>query len=352
MTPLGVLCFLPMNACSSNWGQPMKRRQFIRLVGGAAAWPTTTRAQRSGRLRRIGLLYASHETPISLTGHRLFLYQLRQLGFTEGQDVKIERRALDLGSADSGKLVATAKELVHSNIDVMVTFGPEMFIQAAAAASASIPIVMIAVNFDPIARGYIASLARPGGNITGVTYRQAELASKQLELMTQAFPDRTRLSILWDAQSADQFGKTEGAAQSMPLQLHSMKLASLPYNFQEAFRSVAQERAQVLLVLSSPFFAPQRSRIANLAIEYHLPAMFIFKSYVQAGGLMSYGVDYLRSYRRTADYVAKILRGATPAELPVEEIERFKLVINLTTAKAIGVEFPTSILLRADEVIE
>ena len=330
----------------------MKRRQFIQLVGGAVAWPTTARAQRGERLRRIGLLYASLETPITASGHRLFLDQLRQLGFTEGQNVKIERRALDQGSADSGRLVATATELVRSNIDVIVTFGPEMFIQAAAAASTSIPIVMIAINFDPIARGYVASLARPGGNITGVTYRQTELASKQLELLTQAFPDRTRLSILWDAQSADQFGESESVAKSMRLKLHSVKLESLPYDFQAAFRSVAQEQAQVLLVLSSPFFAPQRSRIANLAIEHRLPAMFIFQPYVQAGGLMSYGVDYLLSYRRAAEYVAKILRGAKPAELPVEQIERFRLVINLKTAKAIGIEFPTSILLRADEVIE
>jgi putative ABC transport system substrate-binding protein len=330
----------------------MKRRQFIRLVGGAVAWPTTTRAQRGEQLRRIGLLYASLETPITAAGHRLFLDQLRQLGFIEGQNVKIERRALDPGSADSGRLVATATELVRSNIDVIVTFGPEMFIQAAAAASASIPIVMIAVNFDPIARGYVASLARPGGNITGVTYRQDELASKQLGLLTQAFPDRTRLSILWDAQSADQFGEAESAAKSMRLELHSMKLKSLPYDFQAAFRSVVQERAQMLLVLSSPFFAPQRSRIANLAMEHRLPAMFIFKPYVEAGGLMSYGLDYLRSYRRAAEYVAKILRGAKPAELPVEQIERFKLVINLKTAKAIGIQFPPSILLRADAVIE
>jgi putative ABC transport system substrate-binding protein len=198
----------------------------------------------------------------------------------------------------------------------------------------------------------VSSLARPGGNITGVFYRQPELAAKQLELLTQAFPEKSRLAILYDTNSADQFIAAEEAARSAPLELRPLKLEKPPYDFGVAFQTMTQGGAQMVLVLSSPFFVEHRSEVAALAIEHRLPTMFVFRSYVEAGGLMSYGVEQLVMYRRIGVYVAKILNRTKPADLPVEQPTKFELVINLKTAKAIGLEVPPTLLARADEVIE
>jgi ABC-type uncharacterized transport system substrate-binding protein len=219
-------------------------------------------------------------------------------------------------------------------------------------ASRIIPIVIVAVNYDPIERGYVSSLAHPGGNITGAFYRQPELAAKQLELLTQAFPNATRLGVLWDALSADQFAAAEPVARARQLALQPLKLEKPPYDFAAAFRMLAQGGAQMVLVLSSPFFSGHRPEIAEAARAHRLPTMFIFRSYVDSGGLMSYGVDQVPMYRRIAAYIAKIFNGAKPADLPVEQASNFELVVNLRTARALGIELPTAILLRADEVIE
>ena len=230
--------------------------------------------------------------------------------------------------------------------------GAELALQAAAAARPSVPIVVMANNYDPIERGYIKSLSHPGGNITGLFYRQPELAVKQLELMVEAFPDRKRVGALYDHFSADQFSAAQRAAQSLGLTLHSIRLENPPYDFEAAFRTLAQDQVQMLHILSTPNFTRQTKLLADLAIAHRLPSMNIFRHYVTAGGLMSYGVETGPMYRRAASYVAKILRGAKPAELPVEQASNFELVINLQTAKALGITLPTSILLRADEVIE
>jgi putative tryptophan/tyrosine transport system substrate-binding protein len=198
----------------------------------------------------------------------------------------------------------------------------------------------------------VNSLTRPGGNITGIVSLQTELAAKQVELLTQALPGRTRLAILWDALSADQFTHAESQARSLRLDVQSLKLETPPYDFDAIFRSLSEGSPQMLLVLSSPFFSNYRARIAELAIEQRLPTMFIFKSYVQSGGLISYGIDPSANFRKVGLYVAKILNGAKPADLPVEQATKFELAVNLKTAKAIGVDLSTSILLRADEVIE
>jgi putative ABC transport system substrate-binding protein len=237
-------------------------------------------------------------------------------------------------------------------VNVLVAFGSEAYIQAAVAATKTIPTVILAINYDPIVHSYVKSLAHPGGNVTGVTFRQPELASKQIELLKEAFPNRTRLGIIYDAESADQFDAAQSAARSMQLQIDAMKMEKLPYEFGPVFRSLEQGGAQMVLVLSSGFFTAHRARIAEFAIQYHLPTMYIFKTYVEVGGLMSYGVDFAPAYGRVAEYVAKILNGAKPADLPVEQVTTFELAINLKTAKAMGIELPTSILLRANTVIE
>jgi putative ABC transport system substrate-binding protein len=241
---------------------------------------------------------------------------------------------------------------MRSPVDVIWTNGPEAALQAVVGASRIIPIVILAVNYDPIERGYVSSLAHPGGNITGVFYRQPELAAKQLELLTQAFPSATRLGVLWDALSADQFVAAEPVARARQLALQPQKLEKPPYDFAAAFRMLAEGGAQMVLVLSSPFFSEHRTQIAEAARAHRLPTMFIFRSYVDAGGLMSYGVDQVPMYRRIAAYIAKIFNGAKPADLPVEQASSFELVVNLRTARALGIELPAAILLRADEVIE
>jgi putative ABC transport system substrate-binding protein len=287
--------------------------------------------------------------PVTGPGYQVFLSELRKLGFTEGQNLVMEYRRTDEGLQ---KAFTGANEIIAAKADVLVANGPEIALQAATAARPAVPVVMLANNYDPFARGYVKSLAQPGGNVTGLFYRQPELAVKQLELLVEAFPERTRVAVLSDSASPDQLSAIEGAVQSMRLSLRSLKLENPPYDFDAAFRTVVQGEAQMLHILSSPLFTPQSALIAELAIRNRLPTMFIFRHYVEAGGLMSYGVDTKPMWRRAASYVAKILRGAQPSDLPVEQAANFEFAVNLKTAKAIGVTPPTSILLRADEVIE
>ena len=327
----------------------MKRREFITLLGGAtAAWPFAARAQQGGKVIRIGFIGASLNASAMAAQYQAFLTELHELGFSEGRNIIVDYRRLD----DPRGPFAVAAELMRLQVDLIVATGPEVALQAVVGASRSIPIVILAVQYDPIERGYVSSLARPGGNITGVFYRQPELAAKQLELLTQTFPEKSRLAVLYDTNSLDQFSAAEGAAKSMPLELRPLKLDKPPYDFPAAFQTIVQGGGQMVLVLSSPFFVEHRPEIAALAIAHRLPTMFVFKSYVEAGGLMSYGVEQLAMYRRIGVYVAKILNGTKPADLPIEQPTRFELVVNLKTAKAIGIELPTSVLLRADEVIE
>ncbi len=272
----------------------MRRREFITLlVGAAAAWPLAVRAQQPG-----------------------------------------------------------ATEMVGTNPDVLVSLGAQPALQAFTQASRTIPIVFVANNYDPIALGYVQSLANPGGNATGVFLRQTELAEKQVELLTQAFPERTRLAVLWDDISAAQFEAAERRAQLLRLQVHSFKMDRPPYDIEAAFQSMARTGANMLLVLSGPFFARHRQQIVDLALRQRLPSMFIFKAYAESGGLMSYGADPVAMYRQGGTFVAKILKGAKPADLPVELPTKYEMVLNLKTAKSIGVDLPPTVLIRADEVIE
>jgi putative tryptophan/tyrosine transport system substrate-binding protein len=327
----------------------MQRRQFITLVGGTViAWPLSARAQQDGQIPRIGFLTPDPDSPLFAASYPAFLAELQKLGFTEGKRL-IEFRRADEGAS---KAFAAAAELIRSKADVVVTFGPEITLKAASAASQTIPIVMIAVNFDPIAGGYVSNIARPDKNITGLVSRAPELAAKQLELLVEAFPDEKPIAVLWEPASATQFDAVQRTAQSFHIELRSHKVENPPFDFDEAFRAIAQDGSRMVLVLSGPTFGPQRAHIADLAIQHRLPTMFTFKYYVEAGGLMSYGIDTLPIFRRAASFVAKILRGAKPSDLPVEQPTNFEFALNLKTAKTIGVSVPTSILLRADEVIE
>jgi ABC-type uncharacterized transport system substrate-binding protein len=328
----------------------MRRREFITVLGGAAAWPLAARAQQADGKRRIGVLNTSTEDAVSGgVGYPAFITELQKLGFTEGQNLVIHNGRTDQGEE---KAFADAAAMARDAVEVIVASGSELPLRAALAASPTIPIVILAANYDPIARGYVAGLARPGGNITGFTYRQTELAQKRVELLAEAFPGRKRMGVLWDASSSESFAAAERTAQALGLRLHALKLENPPYDFDAAFRTMAAGEPEMLLVLSSRFFAPSRAPIAELAVRHRMPAMFTFSAYTRAGGLMSYGVDPIAPWRRASSHVAKILRGARPTELPFEQATTFELAVNLRTAKALAIELPTSILLRADEVIE
>jgi len=327
----------------------LKRREFISLLGGAAvAWPLAARGQQSSKLIRLGVLGPLLNNPPAVAQYQAFRTQLEELGFREGRNVTIDYQGVD---DPRGPFIVVA-ELTRAQPDLIVAIGPEAALQAVAGASGFVPVVMIAINFDPLARGYITSLTRPGGNITGLVFQQLELAQKQVELLTQAFPEKTQLAMLFDGQSADQFGAAERAAKALNLQVQAIRLENPPYDVEAAFRGAISGGAQMVLVLSSPLFLPQRNRIAELASAHRLPSMFIAKHWVEAGGLMAYGADFPLMFRRAADYAAKILKGAKPADLPVEQATKFELIVNLRTAKALGIELPTGVLLRANEVIE
>ena len=326
------------------------RRKFLATLGGTVAgWPLTVRAQPADRIARVGFFGADRSVPLGATLYQAFIDELQIHGFKNGQNLIVDFRRVE---QDLRALSADAAALVRSNVNVLVTQGTEPALQAALGATRTLPIVMMAANYDPFASGYVKSLARPDGNVTGVFLRQTELAEKQTELLWQAFPDRTHIGILWDAISAAQFNAAERRAKIFGLQVHSLKLENPPYDFEAAFGSLAAASTETLLVLSSPHFISARGQIVQLAIQHRMPTMFIFRTYVEAGGLLSYGADFVAMHRQAATQVAKILKGAKVGDIPIEQPNRFEFAVNLRTAKAIGIELPTAILLRADEVIE
>ena len=282
-------------------------------------------------------------------GYPAFRDELRKRGFIDGRNLIIEFRST---RQEAGRLHAEAAELVRSNIDLIVAAGPEIAVQAALAASRTVPIVMWANNFDPLSQGYVQSLARPGGNVTGLFTRQPELAAKQVEILKETFPDRTRLAALWDALSADQLSGAERAAKSLHLTLRALKLENPPYDIAAAFHRVAEGDPQCCSCCPVPCSARTIWRSRKRRYDPVCLPCSSSSTTSKHGGLMSYGIDIKSDFRRLAEFAAKILNGATPADLPVEQPTKFELIVNLKTAKAIGIELPTSLLLRADEVIE
>jgi putative ABC transport system substrate-binding protein len=324
----------------------MRRRTFLALTPAAVAsfWHAA-HAQQTGRVHRIGV-FATVNNPAMRSAYRAFVDELNARGFTEGQTLVIDQRGSD---QTASALAGQVAEMVRSGVDAIVT-STQPALQAALGSGR--PVIISANNYDPIAHGYVRSLAQPGGNVTGVVLRQTELAEKQVELLTPAFPDRKRVAMLWDPISADQFSAAERRARALGLEVVSIGFERAPYDFASAFQRMTASGAQLLLTLSSPFIGRRAQEVVDLAVRHRLPAMFIFRSYVAQGGLMSYGVDPVSTYRQLAGYVVKVLQGAKPADLPVEQPTKFEFVVNLKTAKALGVELPTGILLRADEVIE
>ena len=310
----------------------------------------TAAAQPAGKVPRIGYLSPGFATdPMRERFLEAFRQGLRELGYVEGQNIAIESRWTE-GKDD--RLPALAADLVRSKVDVIVTLSGAAT-QAAQQATRTIPIVMSLVN-DPVGSGLVASLARPGGNVTGLTVMSPDLAGKQLQLLKEVVPKVSRVALLRNPDNpaaAAMLREAEAAARALGVRLQTLE-ARNPQEIDSAFAAMTRERAGALVILPDGIFLNQRSQIAELAAKRRLPSIRQCGSYAEAGGLMSYGANYLDLMRRAATFVDKILKGAKPADLPVEQPTKFELVINLRTAKAIGLTIPPALLQRADQIID
>jgi putative ABC transport system substrate-binding protein len=321
----------------------MKRRTFITLVGGAAVtWPLASRAEQPVR---IGLLNSGADNFFVAP----FVGKLAELGYLEGKNIVIERK---FAEGNSERLDAFAADLVRQHVDVIVTIGtPAGF--AAKQATSTIPIVFGAMS-DPVGVGLVASLARPGGNATGNSLMSPELSAKRLEILRALTPKLSQFAILWDSSNpgmAERVRETEIAADQSHVLLHTVGPRNLD-ELEAAFAELLNQRPDALLVTTEAFTRQHLGRILDFANRNKIPAMFEDSSFVEAGGLMSYGPDYQEVFRTAAVFVGKILKGARPADLPIEQPTKFELVINLRTAKALAIEIPPNLLAMADRVID
>jgi len=324
----------------------MKRRDFITLLGGAAAWPLAARAQQ-GKLPTIGFL-GSGTAATQSQWTAAFVRRLRELGWSEGRDVAIEYRWAEGRNERAAEIAA---EFVRLKVEVIVTYGTQS-IFAAKQATTIIPIVF-ALPGDPVATGLVASLARPGGNLTGLSSQATDLGAKRVEILREAVPGLRRLAIMGNVANPANvldMAKVQAAARSLGLDAVIFEIRRAE-DIAPTFEALTG-RMDALYVPADALINTNRIRINTLALGARLPTMHGSRDYVEAGGLMSYGVNFTDQFRRAADYVDRILRGAKPADLPVEQPTKFDLVINLTTAKALGLTIPETFLLRADEVIE
>ena len=332
----------------------MKRRRFITLLGGAAAaWPLAARAQQGAKVPRIGyLLTGPLESPEARAMLDAFRQGLHERGYVEGQTIVIEYRSAD-GKIE--RFPSLANELASLKLDLILAANTPAA-SAILHATTAIPIV-VAVMGDPVEDGLVASLARPGGNITGLTFLGPELAAKRLGLLKQALPNASRVAALWhpgayaERTTRDMLQATDAAARTLAVELQLLDVRGAD-EFDRAFSAMTRERADALLVLPSTLFFNARKRIIDLATEHRLPSMSPTREFATVGGLAAYGASITDLHRRSAGYVDRILKGANPADLPVEQPTKFELVVNLKTAKALGLTIPVTLQAAADEVIE
>jgi putative ABC transport system substrate-binding protein len=323
----------------------VKRREFIGLLGGAAAWPLTARAQQAvGKIVTIGVLAIEPWPPIDT-----FRQALNNIGYIEGKNVRFEYRYAE---GYNERLPELANDLADLNVDVIVTWGTDAVL-AAKQATTTIPIVMGTIG-DPLGSGIVTNLARPGGNVTGSSSRAAELESKRLELLKEAVPGLSRAAILFNPTNhymplALQSAREGAQMLHVSLAIYEVRDTT---TLDAAFVTLTKDRPDALMVPADTFLVSQRSRIAQFAIENKLPSVYTFREYIEAGGLIAYTPNYHDLFRRAASYVDKILKGAKPGELPIGQPTKFQLVINLKTAKALGLVIPRALLVGADQVIE
>lgn len=331
----------------------IRRRQFIGLIGSAAAWPLAARAQQTTKIPRIGYLVGgtadSLSTRTSIDGFR---EGLRQLGHVEGRTIAIEFAEAH-GRVE--KFPELAADLVRRNIDLIIAPNTPAA-RAARQATATIPIVGAALG-DPVGDGLASSLAKPGGNVTGLTFLGPELTAKRLQLLKDTLPSIARAAAIWhpdafgERTTGEMLRTTEIAARSLGVQIDMRAVRALG-EFDAAFAWIVQQRAEAVLVFPSPLLFSQQQRIAQLSLQHRLPSVFNDREFVQLGGFMAYGPNIAELARRSATHVDRILKGARPADLPIEQPTKFELSINLKTAKALGIAVPTGVQQLADEVIE
>jgi putative ABC transport system substrate-binding protein len=326
----------------------MRRREFVTLIGSAAlTLPHATLAQSATEIPRVGWIVGS---PLQTVKHvyEAFRQGLRDLGYVEGQTIALEPRSAD---GHMERMPGLVDELIRLKVDVLVVTNSPAAL-AAKKATRTIPIVMFAP--DPVGQGLVTSLARPGGNVTGLSYYSVELHSKRLEIMKQLVPGLTRVAVLKNPlvkAHAIFWQELKAAAQKLGMALQPIDVRG-PEDFELAFATATRANAQALLAFDDPLTIGYRSRIVDLAASSHLPAIYGFREFADAGGLITYGADFVDLFRRSATYVDKILKGAKPADLPIEQPTKFELVINLKAAKALGLSVPPLLLAQADDVIE
>ena len=322
------------------------RRGFLRAAANALLLvPLVAGSQEPATKRRIGIL-GSGSNPRSAPFFVTFERRLRELGWIDGQNLTIEFAT----GETSDQLSRLAMELVAHRVEVIVTVGPELGLQAARAATQTIPIVMVALNYDPVEKKHVASLARPGGDVTGVHFRNAEVGVKQLELLRVALPAASRVGILWTSYSVDQIPPIEGAALRLGLRLEKVEL-TVPFDVEKTIATLKAKRMDAVLAVGDPTIFRERALIGAAALQQKMPLVASLP-FVDFGSLVAFGPDLNVALASGAEYVDKILRGAKPRDLPVEQPTKFVLVVNLKLAKTLGLAIPKEILLRADEVIQ
>jgi putative tryptophan/tyrosine transport system substrate-binding protein len=326
----------------------MKRREFITLLGGAAALPIAARAQQTGKLPSLGFLTAG--TPgAGSPGLPALIEGLRQLDWIENKTIVIEYRYAE---NRNDRLPELAAELVRLNVDVIVAAGT-LAPLAAKQATTTIPIVMTSAG-DPLENGLVVSLAQPGGNVTGFSLMMSDVGGKRLELLKELVPGLSRVAVLWNSTNPYPtivLKETRDAARTLGIEVQSLEVKG-PADFATVFRLAKQNRPDAIFTIDDPLIISQLKQILDFAAANRLPAIYSIREFAAAGGLMAYGASIPDLYHRAATYVDKILRGAKPGEIPVEQPTKFDLVINLNTAKALGLTVPQTLLIAADEVIE
>lgn len=324
-----------------------RRRFVVAVTGGFLAAPIVAWAQQAGKIYRVGFLWEGPAVfPDAIAGFR---QRLRELGWVEGKNLVIESR---WGEGRYERLSELAQELVRLKVDVILA-PSSVYAEAAKRATSTIPIVF-ATHADPIGSGHVATLPRPGGNITGLTIVMTETNVKALEVLKEAIPGLSRVAVLWNPPTPSHkpgLAAVEHAGRAMGLRIQPIAVSTAA-EFESAFAVLIRERAGGALVLSTPLFIAGARPLAELAIKHKVPTMFGPKEHTESGGLLSYGPDRVDLFRRAAIYVDKILKGARPADLPVEQASKFELVVNLRTARALGLTIPQSMLARADQIIE
>jgi putative tryptophan/tyrosine transport system substrate-binding protein len=326
----------------------MRRREFIGALGGATAWPLVARAQQPAKVFRIGALFAGGDYR-SQAAWAAFVEAMRELGWIEGKNFVFEHR---FANNRLDRLSDMAAELVALNVDVIAA-GGTLAPLAAKKATSTIPIVMQSAG-DPLGSGLVTSLARPGGNITGVSLMAPDLGGKRLELLKEVLPRVSHVAVLWNAAnpySTNSFKETQSAAEILKVDIQSIGVKG-PDDLSGAFQAIESQNPDALITIEDPLTVDLRQPIVDFASIHRLPAIYGLREFVQVGGLLEYGADLSDLLRRSAGYVDKILKGAQPRDLPVEQPVKFELIINLKAAKQINLQIPVLILARADEVIE